>query len=72
MQRFRPKALRALGFSVAFAQNLSHQFASFFISIHPDVSQACPKTLDSALPDDRIEIETYRNQLHPEIARSPI
>ncbi len=39
------KVVRALGFLVIFAQDLLHQFASIFITFHPDVSQACPKTM---------------------------
>jgi len=42
-QRFRPKALRTLGSLVFFAPDVSHHFASFFVTFHPDVSQACPK-----------------------------
>ncbi len=53
-----------------FAQDLSHQFASFFITFHPDVSQACPKTMDPELPADRTEIETCWNQRQPKTVRS--
>jgi hypothetical protein len=59
LQRFRPKALRATGFLVILAHGLSHQFASFFIAFHPDVSQACPKTMAPETQVDWTEIETY-------------
>jgi hypothetical protein len=55
---------------VIFAQGLSHQFASFFIAFHPDVSQACPKTRAPETQVDRTEIETYWNQRSPEIVHS--
>jgi hypothetical protein len=35
--------MRAPGFLVGFAQELSHQFASHFVLSHPDVAQAWPK-----------------------------
>ncbi len=62
--------MRALGFLVVFAQDLSHQFAPFFITFHPDVSQACPKTMAPETQVDRTEIETYWNQRSPEIVHS--
>jgi len=69
-QRFGQKAKWALGFLVPPTKEVSHQFASFLVAFHPDVSQACPKTMDSELPADSTEIETCRNQRQPEIVRS--
>ena len=53
--------MRVLGFLVIFAQDLWHQFASFFIAFHADVSRARPKTMTPET-QNRIEIETYRDR----------